>query len=209
MMAFSLLPRDETFFDLFDQLAAKVLESARALEEMLERWDRLEERVRELKDLEHRCDDLTHMTMDKLNSTFITPLEPEDIHTLASRLDDIVDHIDSTASRLLLYAVKRPTDEAKLLAQVLTRACVEVQKSVAGLRNLRDPQLLQRLSVEINRLENESDDILRLALKRLFERQNDVLEVIKLKEIYEKLESAVDRCEDVANVIQSVVLRHS
>jgi uncharacterized protein Yka (UPF0111/DUF47 family) len=208
-MAFSLLPRDETFFDLFDQLAAKVLESARALEEMLERWDRLEERVRELKDLEHRCDDLTHMTMDKLNSTFITPLEPEDIHTLASRLDDIVDHIDSTASRLLLYAVKRPTDEAKLLAQVLTRACVEVQKSVAGLRNLRDPQLLQRLSVEINRLENESDDILRLALKRLFERQNDVLEVIKLKEIYEKLESAVDRCEDVANVIQSVVLRHS
>jgi uncharacterized protein Yka (UPF0111/DUF47 family) len=209
MMAFSLLPRDETFFDLFDQLAAKVLESARALEEMLERWDRLDERVRALKDLEHACDDLTHMTMDKLNSTFITPLEPEDIHTLASRLDDIVDHIDSTASRLVLYAVKRPTDEAKLLAQVLTRACVEVQKSVAGLRNLRDPQLLQRLSVEINRLENESDDILRLALKRLFERQNDVLEVIKLKEIYEKLESAVDRCEDVANVIQSVVLRHS
>jgi uncharacterized protein len=209
MMAFSLLPRDDTFFDLFDQLAAKVLESARALEEMLERWDRLEERVRELKDLEHACDDLTHMTMDKLNSTFITPLEPEDIHTLASRLDDIVDHIDSTASRLVLYAVKRPTDEAKLLAQVLTRACVEVQKSVAGLRNLRDPELLQRLSVEINRLENESDDILRLALKRLFERPNDVLEVIKLKEIYEKLESAVDRCEDVANVIQSVVLRHS
>lgn len=208
-MAFSLLPRDESFFDLFDQLAAKVLESARALEEMLERWDRLEERMRAIKDLEHACDDITHATMDKLNSTFITPLEPEDIHTLASRLDDIVDHIDSTASRLVLYAVKKPTDEAKLLAQVLTRACVEVQKSVAGLRNLKDPQLLHRLAVEINRLENESDDILRLALKRLFERQNDVLEVIKLKEIYEKLESAVDRCEDVANVIQSVVLRHA
>jgi uncharacterized protein Yka (UPF0111/DUF47 family) len=147
--------------------------------------------------------------MDKLNSTFVTPLEPEDIHTLVSRLDDIADHIDTTASRLVIYAVKKPTDEAKLLAQVLTRACIEVQKSVAGLRNLRDPQLLQRLSVEINRLENESDDILRLALKRLFEQTNDVLEVIKLKEIYEKLESAVDRCEDVANVIQSVVLRHT
>ena len=150
-----------------------------------------------------------HRTFDKLNSTFITPLEREDIHELASRLDDIVDHIDSTASRLVIYGVKKPTDEAKLLAQVLTRTCVEVQKAVAGLRNLKNPELLSRTSVEINRLENESDDILRLALKRLFERPNDVLEVIKLKEIYEKLESAVDRCEDVANVIQSVVLRHT
>ena len=209
-MVFTLLPRDTSFFDLFDQLAGKVLDAARALEEMLERWDRLEMRVREMKDLEHECDAITHRTFDKLNLTFITPLEREDIHELASRLDDIVDHIDSTASRLVIYGVKRPTDEAKLLAQVLTRTCIEVQKAVAGLRNLKDPALLSRISVEINRLENESDDILRLALKRLFERQNgDVLEVIKLKEIYEKLESAVDRCEDVANVIQAVVLRHT
>jgi predicted phosphate transport protein (TIGR00153 family) len=209
-MVFTLLPRDTSFFDLFDQLAGKVLDAARALEEMLERWDRLELRVREMKDLEHECDAITHRTFDKLNLTFITPLEREDIHELASRLDDIVDHIDSTASRLLIYGVKKPTDEAKLLAQVLTRTCIEVQKAVAGLRNLKDPALLSRISVEINRLENESDDILRLALKRLFERQNgDVLEVIKLKEIYEKLESAVDRCEDVANVIQAVVLRHT
>ena len=209
-MVFTLLPRDTSFFDLFDQLAGKVLDAARALEEMLERWDRLEMRVREMKDLEHECDAITHRTFDKLNLTFITPLEREDIHELASRLDDIVDHIDSTASRLVIYGVKKPTDEAKLLAQVLTRTCIEVQKAVAGLRNLKDPALLSRLSVEINRLENESDDILRLALKRLFERQNgDVLEVIKLKEIYEKLESAVDRCEDVANVIQAVVLRHT
>ena len=209
-MVFTLLPRDTSFFDLFDQLAGKVLDAARALEEMLERWDRLEARVREMKDLEHECDAITHRTFDKLNLTFITPLEREDIHELASRLDDIVDHIDSTASRLVIYGVKRPTDEAKLLAQVLTRTCIEVQKAVAGLRNLKDPASLSRISVEINRLENESDDILRLALKRLFERQNgDVLEVIKLKEIYEKLESAVDRCEDVANVIQAVVLRHT
>jgi uncharacterized protein len=209
-MAFTLLPRDTSFFDLFDQLAGKALDAARALEEMFERWDSLEARARQVKDLEHECDAITHRTFDKLNMTFITPLEREDIHELASRLDDIVDHIDSTASRLVIYGVKRPTDEAKLLAQVLTRTCIEVQKAVAGLRNLKDPALLSRISVEINRLENESDDILRLALKRLFERQNgDVLEVIKLKEIYEKLESAVDRCEDVANVIQAVVLRHT
>ncbi len=205
-MAFSLLPKDTSFFDLFDQLAGKVLDAARKLEDMLERWDNLELRVREMKDLEHECDAITHRTFDKLNLTFITPLE----HELTSRLDDIVDHIDSTASRLFIYGVKKPTDEAKLLAQVLTRTCIEVQKAVGGLRNLKDPALLSRTSVEINRLENESDDILRLALKRLFERQNgDVLEVIKLKEIYEKLESAVDRCEDVANVIQAVVLRHT
>jgi predicted phosphate transport protein (TIGR00153 family) len=208
-MAFTLLPKDTSFFDLFDQLAGKVLDAARALEEMLERWDRLEVRVREMKDLEHECDAITHRTFDKLNMTFITPLEREDIHELASRLDDIVDHIDSTASRLVIYGVKKPTDEARLLSQVLTRTCIEVQKAVAGLRNLKDPAQLSRTSVEINRLENESDDILRLALKRLFERPNDVLEIIKLKEIYEKLESAVDRCEDVANVIQSVVLRHT
>lgn len=208
-MAFTLLPRDTTFFDLFDQLAAKVLEAARALEDMLARWDNLEVRAREVKDLEHECDAITHRTFDKLNMTFITPLEREDIHELASRLDDIVDHIDSTANRLVIYGVKKPTDEAKLLSQVLTRTCIEVQKAVGGLRNLKDPALLSRAGVEINRLENESDDVLRLALKRLFERQNDVLEVIKLKEIYEKLESAVDRCEDVANVIQAVVLRHT
>jgi len=208
-MPFTLLPRDTSFFDLFDQLSAKVLDASRLLEQMLERWDRLDQRVREMKDIEHECDDITHRTFDKLNSTFITPLEREDIHELASRLDDIVDHIDSTTSRLVLYGVKKPTDEAKLLAQVLTRTCVEVQKAVKGLRNLKDPELLSRTSVEINRLENESDDILRLALKRLFEQPTDVLEVIKLKEIYEKLESAVDRCEDVANVIQAVVLRHT
>lgn len=209
-MAFTLLPKDTSFFDLFDQLAGKVLDAARKLEEMLERWDNIEVRVREMKDLEHECDAITHRTFDKLNLTFITPLEREDIHELTSRLDDIVDHIDSTASRLFIYGVKKPTDEAKLLAQVLTRTCIEVQKAVAGLRNLKDPELLSRTSVEINRLENESDDILRLALKRLFEQKNgDVLEVIKLKEIYEKLESAVDRCEDVANVIQAVVLRHT
>src|ERR687886_1371058 len=208
-MAFTLLPRDTSFFDLFDQLSGKVLDAARALQDMLEKWDNLEVRMRQLKDLEHECDALTHRTFDKLNMTFITPLEREDIHELASRLDDIVDHIDSTASRLLIYAVKKPTDEAKLLAQVLTRTCVEVQRAVSGLRNLKDPAQLSRTSVEINRLENESDDILRLALKRLFERHDDVLEVIKLKEIYEKLESAVDRCEDVANVIQAVVLRHT
>jgi uncharacterized protein Yka (UPF0111/DUF47 family) len=208
-MAFTLLPRDTSFFDLFDQLSGKVLDAARALQDMLEKWDNLEVRMRQLKDLEHECDALTHRTFDKLNMTFITPLEREDIHELASRLDDIVDHIDSTASRLVIYAVKKPTDEAKLLADVLTRTCIEVQTAVGGLRNLKDPALLSRTSVEINRLENESDDILRLALKRLFERQNDVLEVIKLKEIYEKLESAVDRCEDVANVIQAVVLRHT
>jgi predicted phosphate transport protein (TIGR00153 family) len=209
-MAFTLLPKDTSFFDLFDQLAGKVLDAARKLEEMLERWDNIEVRVREMKDLEHECDAITHRTLDKLNLTFITPLEREDIHELTSKLDDIVDHIDSTASRLFIYGVKKPTDEAKLLAQVLTRTCIEVQKAVAGLRNLKDPELLSRTSVEINRLENESDDILRLALKRLFEQKNgDVLEVIKLKEIYEKLESAVDRCEDVANVIQAVVLRHT
>ncbi len=208
-MAFTLLPKDTSFFDLFDQLAAKVLEAARALEDMLERWDNLEVRARQMKDLEHECDAITHRTLDKLNMTFITPLEREDIHELVSRLDDIVDHIDSTASRLVIYGVKKPTDEARLLSQVLTRTCIEVQKAVAGLRNLKDPAQLSRTSVEINRLENESDDILRLALKRLFERENDVLEIIKLKEIYEKLESAVDRCEDVANVIQTVVLRHT
>jgi uncharacterized protein Yka (UPF0111/DUF47 family) len=208
-MAFTLLPKDTSFFDLFDQIAAKALDASRALEEMLARWDRLDERARHVKDIEHECDAITHRTFDKLNSTFITPLEPGDIHELASRLDDIVDHIDSTASRLVIYGVKKPTDEAKLLAQVLTRTCVEVQRAVAGLRNLKDPELLSRTSVEINRLENESDDILRLALKRLFEHPHDVLEVIKLKEIYEKLESAVDRCEDVANVIQAVVLRHT
>src|SRR3954464_15852426 len=129
-MAFSFLPRDDSFFDLFDQLSAKALEAARALEETFERWDRLEERVKAIKDLEHTRDDITHRTIDKLTSTFITPLEPEDIHALVSRLDDIVDHIDSVAGRLLIYGVKVPTEEAKLLSQVISPLCVDVHKPV-------------------------------------------------------------------------------
>src|SRR2546428_10805760 len=116
-MVFTLLPRDTSFFDLFDQLAGKVLDAARALEDMLEKWDRLEVRVREMKDLEHECDAITHRTFDKLNMTFITPLEREDIHELASRLDDIVDHLDSPPCRPGIYGVKGPAGHCRPPAQ--------------------------------------------------------------------------------------------
>ena len=209
-MAFHLLPRDDTFFTLFERAAANTLAGAEALAELCRNYERVEEKVRHIKDLEHKGDHITHETLDRLNSTFITPLDREDIHRLVSGIDDVLDHIDATANRLYLYEIDRPTDEMKTMVEVLVRSCVEVQTTVGYLRDLRRAEEINRHCIEINRLENECDDLLRLALKRLLhDHSQNAIAVIKWKEIYEKVESASDRCEDVANAVQAILLKNA
>jgi predicted phosphate transport protein (TIGR00153 family) len=201
---FSLFPKDEDFFQLFRKQAALVRESCDGLHEMMERFDRLEERAKALKEVEHRADLVTHELFERLNRTFITPLEREDIHNLASGLDDVVDAAEAIASRLVLFGITRSTPEAVRLTAVLSACGRQIEQAVENLKNLRN---LMAFTIEINRLENEADGISRQVVADLFSGTHEILDVMRWKEIYGRLESAADQCEDVANTIESIVIK--
>lgn len=206
---FPLMPKGEKFFDLFQEGAANLVETAKAFRELVEKWENVEEKVKGITDYEHRGDEITHRIMASLHSTFFTPLDHEDIAALAHAMDDVVDFIHAAADNMLIYKVDRPTAEAVELANVIVEASLEVEKAIACLR--RRAELGQMLSrcVELNRLENEADRIMRRAVGQLFEDRTDVVNIIKWREIYEFMESATDRCEDVANVLEGVALKRA
>ncbi|MFI5289268.1 MAG: DUF47 domain-containing protein, partial [Polyangia bacterium] len=158
---------------------------------------------------EHDADTVAHQTLEMLHKSFITPIERGDIHRIVSRLDDILDYIEAASQRLWLYEIKEATPEAKEMSRVLVASTEAVKATVDALHNLRDPERIRAACVEINRLENECDTLLRLATARLFKEERDPVMVIKWKEIYENIEDATDRCEDVANVIEGVVIENA
>lgn len=199
-----LLPREKSFFDQFTEVTANIEASAQALVELLENYRDVEKKVAHIKDLEHRGDQMTHALMTRLNQTFITPFDREDIHLLASRLDDVLDLIDSVASRLIIYRIGQPRPGAAELARILLKATSEVHAAVSQLE--KQDRILEHC-IEINRLENEGDSAVRAAIARLFEEEKDPVEIIKWKELLEVLEIATDKCEDVANVLEGVVLK--
>ena len=201
---FSLFPREEDFFVLFRKQAALVRESCRQLHDMMVSFDRLEERAKELKDIEHKADLVTHEIFERLNRTFITPLEREDIHQLASNLDDVVDAAEAIGSRIVLFQVSKPTPEAIRLAEILTECGQQIEQAIDNLKNMNS---LMAFTVEINRLENEADSISRNVMADLFSGRHEVLDVLRWKEIYGRLENAADKCEDVANAVESIVVK--
>ena len=201
---FSLFPREEDFFILFRKQAAMVRKGCDLLHEMMEAFDRLEERAKELKDVEHEADLVTHEIFERLNRTFITPLDREDIHSLASNLDDVLDAVEAIGSRIVLFKVGHPTAEAMRLAKILTLCASQIEQAVDNLKNLQN---LMSFTVEINRLENEADSISRNATADLFSGRHDLLDVLRWKEIYGRLEGAADKCEDVANAIESIMVK--
>ncbi|MBI2340950.1 MAG: DUF47 domain-containing protein [Deltaproteobacteria bacterium] len=205
----SLFPKTTEFFDLFEKAANNVLEGARLLEDFFADHNQLNVKVKKLEDTEHAGDQITHDTMERLNKTFVTPLDREDIHSLTSTLDDILDIIYGTANRMVYYKVPPPTTDMIAVVKILVRAVEEVTKAVLRLRNVKKPEMILAQCIEINRLENEADDGLRRAISNLFEREKDPIKLIKEKEILEMLESATDRCEDVANVIEAIVLKNA
>ena len=201
---FSLFPREEDFFVLFRKQAALVREGCDQLHDMVSSFDRLEERSKQLKDVEHRADVVTHEIFERLNRTFITPLEREDIHQLASNLDDVLDAVEAIGARLLLFQVGRPAPEALRMAKILTECATQIEQAVDNLKNMNN---LISFTVEINRLENEADTIARHVTADLFSGKHDLLDVMRWKEIYGRLEGAADKCEDVANAIESIVVK--
>ena len=200
-----LMPREVAFFDYFERLADKILEGCQALVDLLENGD-LVARAKRIKAIEHEGDIITHQCIEMLHKTFITPIDREDIHRLITRMDDILDLAESVAERLSIYDVGAPTDEANQLARVLVFGVERVGRAVRGLRDMRNaPQILAEC-IEINRIENEADTLLRNAVAKLFRTEKDPLSVMKWKELYEGLEEATDRCEDVANLVEGIVL---
>jgi predicted phosphate transport protein (TIGR00153 family) len=205
----ALLPKNSKFFDLFVQHAALSVDGAKLLQALLENPTNVEEQSRKIKSVEHDADTIAHQTLELLHRSFITPIERGDIHRIVSRLDDILDYIEAASQRIWLYEIKLITPEAKEMARVLVRSTEAVKATVDSMHNMKDPARIRSACVEINRLENECDTLLRLATARLFKEEKDPLMVIKWKEIYENIEDATDRCEDVANVIEGVVIENA
>lgn len=199
-----LLPQERTFFDRFTEMTANIEAGARALLELFEDYRDVEKKVTHIKDLEHRGDEMIHDLMTRLNQTFITPLDREDIHELADKLDDVLDLIDAVATRLVVYRIAAPRPGVADLARTLLKATGEIHAAISHLE--KQDRILDHC-IEINRLEKEGDREVRVAIARLFEQEKNPVEIIKWKELFEVLETAHDKCEDVANVLESVVLK--
>ena len=205
-MAFRLIPREERFYDDFVALGEQIRLGAGLLEDMLAGDRPIWDKADEIKEVEHKCDFLTHEIIQRLHRTFVTPLDREDIHTLARSLDDVMDAIDATAAIVRLYQIERVRPDARDLAKIIKTSADEV---VRALKALERRQGVAEPAVEINRLENEADRAHQAAVRRLFEEERDPVAIIKWKEILDFLEDATDRCEDVANVLEGVVVKHA
>jgi hypothetical protein len=204
-VAFRLIPREQKFYDDFLALADELLRGALLLEEMLAADVPLWDKADEIKEVEHKCDSLTHEIIQRLNRTFVTPLDREDIHELARSLDDVMDAIDASAAVIRLYKLATVRFGARELAQIITTSTRQVRLALEALAKNKG---LITHAVEINRLENEADRTHQQALSRLFDDERDPISVIKWKETLDFLENATDRCEDVANVLEGVMVKH-
>lgn len=205
-MRFRLLPRDENFYQEFIALAEQLRSGARLLEEMLAKDPPVWDKADEIKEVEHRCDVLTHQIIQRLNKTFVTPIDREDIHALARSLDDVMDAIDASAMVVRLYRIDRVRFGARELARIVSTSADEVRSALVALETRTG---VADRAVEINRLENEADRVHQRALGCLFDEERDPIAIIKWKEILDFLEAATDRCEDVANVLEGVVVKHA
>ena len=203
-MRLRLIPREERFFDMFAEDAANVLGAARLFEAMLRAYDAPEQRAREIRDAEHRGDEISHEIGRRLESTFVTPFDREDIHALISALDDVLDYIEEAADTFILYRIDAPTAVAVQQAAIIVKQCEQLQEALSNLRGFNG---LEKYWIEVHRLENEGDQLARKAIADLFSGGGHPLEVIKWKELYETMEEVTDRCEDVVNVIEGIVLK--
>lgn len=200
-----LIPKDQKFFDMFAEMASNLGDGARLLQQTLENFNNIDARVQQLKDIEHRGDEMTHNILTKLNSTFITPFDREDIYRLASSLDDVLDFVYAAGVRLVMYKISSAPEAASLLAGIIVKQADQLTNALAQLEKKQEKVLEN--CVEINRLENEADSVARAAIAVLFEKEKDPISLIKLKELYEVLETATDKAEDAANVLEGVVLK--
>jgi predicted phosphate transport protein (TIGR00153 family) len=201
-----LIPREERFFDLFVEDAANVLGAARLLEAMLRSYDQLERRAGEIRDAEHRGDEISHDIGRRLEATFVTPFDREEIHGLISGLDDVLDYIEEVADTFVLYRIDAPTKTAIEQAAIVVKQCEQIHEALGHLRGFRG---LEPYWIEVHRLENEGDQLARKAIAGLFANEQDAIKLVKWKDVYGLLEHTIDMCEDVANIIERIVVKNA
>jgi predicted phosphate transport protein (TIGR00153 family) len=202
-----ILPQEERFFAMLEKHVGVVREGAEELHALLTEFDELEERRGRIKDIEHRGDEIVHAIHAALNESFVTPIDKEDISGLASRLDDVLDYMFAAANRLVMYEVEAPTPSMRKLADIIRESVGYIEEGVAILRHLREGGDVRTCSINVNRLENEADELMNQAVAALL-RESDAVTIIKLKEIYEKLELVTDLCEDVADILEDIVAKN-
>jgi uncharacterized protein len=201
-----LIPRDQQFYELFAQMAERLTASSKLLHEMFKNPGEMSRLVSEIKELEHQADNLTHEVIERLDRTFVTPFDREDIHELASELDEVIDLVDGAARRADIYRITQVPNGAVVLTEVLSRAAVCVQDAVRGMKT---PKIVNQRTEELKALEEEGDAVYHEAMGVLFDSEKDPIQVIKWKELYDKVEDALDHCEDVGNVLQSISLKNA
>ena len=204
-----LFPKQENFFDYFEELANKIEEGGRLFLEMTETHDYSESKVAKLKEIEHEADIITHRTYEKMHTTFLTPIDREDIYALVNKMDSIMDVIEATAVRIHLYKVKKIDDQIIKQAKILNEAIIKVKEIIYAMRNMKNSKMILDGCVEINTLENAGDVVLRTIMANLFENEKDAIELIKWKDIFYLLEEGIDTCEDVSNIVEGIVLKHA
>jgi len=205
---FQLIPKDQSFFAMFERAAQNLLEAARTMDDLARHFEDVAVKANRLERLEHDGDQITHEIMARLNRTFITPIDREDIHGLASAIDDVLDFIEAAAEHLVLYKVTEVRQPFRDLAGVVLAQTQQIHAIIPRLKELRHADILDHC-IEVNRLENTGDRLLREAVAELFEQVRDPLEVMKWRDLYEMLETATDRCEDVAVAVEGIVLKHA
>jgi hypothetical protein len=204
-----LMPKSDEFFDDFDKQCAVTVQGAKMLHELLSDYRDVAARVQALKEVEHRGDEVTHTAFNRLHKQFITPFDRGQIHTLLSRIDDVLDLTNAAAARLHYYEIQTSLPDATELARLLVLSALKVQEVVAALRLIKKPEQILAGCKEIKQLESQADEALRSGVGRLFKSGVDTLTVIKWKEVYDLIETATDKCQGVANIIEGVVLEHS
>ena len=202
-------PKTHDFFSYFERSGQNILEGTRLLCKMIAKKEGREEQAKQLKDYEHVGDKITHDVIDLLHQTFLTPFDRSDIHTLVVKMDDILDIVYYIGKRMTIYDVSEMPEEVAQLAEIVNKSAMEISKAIAGLESLKNTQKVLNHCIEVNRLENEADELMNTVIEKLFRNGWNPIEVIKLKEIVENLEAAEDKCEDVANIIENIILKHA
>lgn len=206
---FRITSKEEIFFDLFVDTAKNIHKTAKFLEELMNNYSNVNEKIKTIEECEHECDERVHNILEQLNKSFITPIDREDIFLIAKELDNITDDIESTAHRFRMYNVDSITEDAKRLCGLIVKCTEELKQLMMLLKDIKKTKVIKDKIIEINRLENEGDEIYRNAITRMFVMENNPLEVIKWTGIYEYLENTLDACEDVANIVEGVVMKNA
>jgi predicted phosphate transport protein (TIGR00153 family) len=204
-----LMPREGNFFELFNAHAERIVEGSRELQAMINGFNEVEKHAQRIDDAERAADKITHEAITLLHKTFITPFDRDQIHQLITRMDDILDLMQDVAESVVLYDIRKITPESRQLAEICQMCCERVRTAVSLLKNVKDSEAILKTCQEIDRLESDADRVMRAAMSKLFRDEADVKQLIKLRTIYELLENITDRCEDVANLIEGIVLENS